>query len=525
VSKLLHCTGVGRVLKSTVSAIGLITRTASCQSCQFVLADGRGALLESLGEETVKAFDKVLKSPTAKLIEATKGIPIVGAAANFALADNVCERIKVVTTFGCELGAGALIVGGAASAGILSTAGLFAFAACATVGAGVEGACGEIAPKSWSMPSGDKAKHYFDFIDRKGTDNVCSVVCPAGASGGQQRRREALAAMTTLAANLTWPSSFVALATVDSGTGSERRVLLAQSKTRNAALALTLGANDTWSAQWQQCSDAGAAMSSQVRGACGTAAPQAFCPSSLPQAILVQVVSDALARVSGARNTSTPSDFVDVGDFELERPDNATIVLGNQSFPGAMHWRARVDVNASDNPNVTETQFSVLFQQAADGRPLALSIELNLEARFVMAFWAINSAVTASQLDTALTVPSCCNSSATANSTCATSTLDLAASLVQLLDGGKSALPLDAILPASLLAASTSVSSATQSPAVSSTTESLSSTIDVSQSTASSTSPSNGPVTTTTEGVASSALTVLASLQLTAVLLGAAIII
>jgi hypothetical protein len=63
----------------------------------------------------------------------------------------------------------------------------------------------------------------------------------------------------------------------------------------------------------------------------------------------VQVVSDALARVSGARNTTSPSDFVDVGDFELEQPDNATIVLGNQSFPGAMHWRARVDVNASDN--------------------------------------------------------------------------------------------------------------------------------------------------------------------------------
>jgi hypothetical protein len=160
----------------------MIAQAAGCKSCQFVLADGRGALIESLGEQTVNAFEKVLMSRAAKLIAATKGIPIVGAAANFALAENNCERIKVVTTFGCELGAGALIVGGAASAGILSGAGLFAFAACATVGAGVEGACGQIAPMSWSM-SGDptKAKHYFDFIDKKGTDNVCSVVCPAGA--------------------------------------------------------------------------------------------------------------------------------------------------------------------------------------------------------------------------------------------------------------------------------------------------------------------------------------------------------
>jgi hypothetical protein len=466
---VLHCTGVVRALKSTVAAIGTIAQTAGCKSCQFVLADGRGALLESLGEQTVDAFERVLQSRGAKLIAATKGIPIVGAAANFALAENVCERIKVVTTLGCELGAGAVIVGGAAvSAGILSVGGLFAFAACATVGAGVEGACGQLAPMSWSMPSGDqsKAKHYFDFIDKKGTDNVCSVVCPAGAIG-QQRRREALAAVTALAANLTWPSSFVALATVDSGSGTEGRVLLAQSSARRTAMALTMGANDTWVAQWQQCSDAGAAMFSQLRNTCGAGVPQGFCPSSLPQAMLVQVVSDALARVSGSRNTTSPSDFVDVSDFELEQPDEPTIVLGNQSFPGAMHWRARVDLNATDSANVTDTQLSILFQHSADGRPLALSIELNLEARFVMTFWAFNSAVTSSQLDSALTVPACCGA---AGSTCAANTTELASGLLQLLDGSKSALPLDAIVPASLLqvATTTTTSSGASSTSASS---------------------------------------------------------
>jgi hypothetical protein len=448
VSKVLHCTGVGRVLKSTVAAIGMIAKTASCQACQFVLADGRGALIESLGEQTAMAFETVLKSRTAKLISATKGIPIIGAAANFALADNVCERIKVVTTFTCELGAGAAVAGGAVvSAGILSVGGLFAFAACATVGAGVEGACNELAPTSWSKPSGPQtqAKHYFEFIDKKGTDNVCSVVCPPQSQ--QQRRREALAAVTTtLAANITWPASFVALASIDTGVGEERRVLLAQSKARNTALALTLGANDTWVAQWQQCSDAGATMASQVGGVCGITTPQPFCPSNLPQAILVQVVSDALARVSGARNTTTPSDFVEVSDFEGEQPDNATIVLGNEVFLNATHWRARIDVNASDN---SSSIFGVLFQQSADGRPLALSIELDLEPRFVMVFWAIDTT-----FNPDIVVPSCCSG---ANSTCASSTSDLASNLLQVLNkNNKSTMPLESIVPKMFLETKTS---------------------------------------------------------------------